>query len=445
MCSINNGPCFYRGFLCLYNPFAKSFIFFLLISCDVCTVISRKLIQALNQPWLIEPEAAQKWMLIALDLLQPQAVATPVSYNAPKECVPYTKNGVMVLPVNGPLMKYTECGVPGTSNMLVSLNEALADPNVEAIVLQIDSPGGTVDGTKVFADAIKASTKPVVAFVDGLMASAAMWIGSSASEIVASTNHDIVGSIGTMMQWMDFTEAYKAKGIKIHSATATESSDKNKMFSDATATGNYTELITTMLDPVNNDFLGAMKNNRAGKIDLSKENVLTGKIYMAKEAIKYGLVDKIGTLDMAIKRAKTLAAAKQKSMETVKTSFQKTLTAAGATEFALVDNVGFAMTEENLNSVEAVLTANEQSITAITQERDTAVASLNTITGERDTAVNSLATATTEIATLNARIVALGGKPAPVATPALQQEVKKVEYTQTSVDKEKAKRKAEMA
>jgi len=417
-------------------------------------VINRKLIQAINQPWLIEPEAAHRWALIALDLLHhPASVAEPVGNWANPEAVPYTKNGVFVLPVNGPLMKYENCGAPGTSNMVESLNQAINDPNVEAIVLQIDSPGGSVDGTKVFADAIKASTKPVVAFVDGMMASAALWIGSSASEVIASTAHDMVGSIGTMIQWADFTEAYKQRGIKIHTAYATQSTDKNRMFSNASESGNYTELITSMLDPVNDSFTSSVQANRAGKIDLNKENVLTGKVYMAKEGIKHGLVDKIGSLDTAIKRAKSLATAKQKKMETTATAFPNTLTAAKADAFELVDNTGFALTEEHLNSIEATLVTAQTN--AATQQAQ--VEELTSQLAEANNGMNQLqATVTTEqetnaglqaqITALTAQVVKMGGKPANVAPdpaagadPVLDPKAKFM----TSADHQKQKMKAQ--
>ncbi len=82
---------------------------------------------------------------------------------------------------------------------------AASNPNIAAIVLQIDSPGGEVSGTQQLADVIKSVQKPVVAFVDGMMASAALWIGSAADEIIASTPQDIIGSIGTMMSFGDMT------------------------------------------------------------------------------------------------------------------------------------------------------------------------------------------------------------------------------------------------
>ncbi len=397
----------------------------------------------MNQPWLIEPDTAQKWAMIALDLLQPQGAASPISKWADEQSQPYTKNGVFVLPVNGPLMKYENCGSPGTSNMLESFRQAQADPSIEAIVLQVDSPGGTVDGTKVFADAIKASTKPVVTFVDGLMASAAAWIGTSATEVIASTGHDMVGSIGTMIQWADFTEAYKQRGIKLHTAYASDSTDKNRLLSNASESGNYTELITTMLDPVNSEFTGAVKANRSGKINLENENVLTGKTYMAKDAIKHGLVDKIGSLDFAIKRAKALASAKQKQMETTATAFQNTLAAAKAPAFEVVEELGFGLTEENLNNIEAALVENAATIASINGGLTALQAQVDQLTSQLAEANNELNNVTAQREALTAQVVKMGGQPAhiqpdPAASADPVKVINEADQFLTSADAEKA-------
>lgn len=404
-------------------------------------MINKSLIQALNSVWLMEPTAAEKYAAVALDLLQPGAVINPVNGREhDTQNVPYTKNGVYVLPVSGPIMKNENCGTPGTSNMVASLQQAIADPNIEAIVLQIDSPGGTVDGTKIFADAIKQSTKPVVAYVDGLMASAAYWIGSSASSIIASTPIDIIGSIGTMVQWADFTEAYKQRGIKVHEAYASDSVDKNKIFSNATITGNYTEIVTKVLDPINEQFLSAVKDNRSGKIDLNKENVLTGKTYMAKDALKNGLIDKIGTLDQAIKTAKGLASAKAKTKMETNMAFQKTLSAAKAESFEVVENIGFGLTEENLNNVEAHINSQEQIIAELKAELNTAQSELNaanTKLTETNNQIQSLGEQITslsqEVETLKEAPAAVAPDPAAANDPTLTENGK--EKYMTSVDK----------
>lgn len=361
----------------------------------------------------MEPSSAHLYAAFALDAFTPGQAPAGVSRWADKVQQPYMQDGVYVLPVTGALLKNEYCDSPGTSNMLTDFNQALTNAEVKGIVLQIDSPGGSVDGLEVFASAIKASTKPVVAFVDGMMASAAYRIGSSASLIIASTATDMVGSIGTMVQWADFTEAYKQRGITLHEAYATESTDKNRVLKEATATGNYTNLVTTLLDPVNDSFLSAVKANRPG-INLDKENVLTGKVYMAKEAIKYGLVDKIGSLQSAIKTARNISVIQNKNttMSTTQASpFARTLVAAGAESFT-VNEDGFALTEQNLTTLEATLTTLQTAADGHSEALQAASTATQAANGAAQAAQQQVATLTAQLATANSAIAAYAGKPA---------------------------------
>lgn len=216
---------------------------------------------------------------------------------------------ISVLRIDAPIAKYDYCGSPGSQTMQQLLDSMQADPTVKAIVLRIDSPGGQVDGTEALANTVKSMKKPVVAFTDGMMASAAYWIGSSAKEIISSGYNngfnETIGSIGTMAMWADYSKQLENDGVTVHTVFATDSVDKWADFRKANA-GDYTDLIK-QLDGLNATFLNAVKDNRGAKLDLNKENVLTGKTYNSKEALRYGLIDRIGTLDYAVRRAHALA------------------------------------------------------------------------------------------------------------------------------------------
>jgi ClpP class serine protease len=213
---------------------------------------------------------------------------------------------VAIIPVNGPLMKYDFCGSFGTANLGRMFQLADSTPSVKSIVLLVDSPGGTVDGTSSFAEMIKKSKKTTMAIVDGLTASAAYWIASSANEVISTSKTDVIGSIGTMVSWWDRTEAMKANGYVLREYYATKSVDKNRGFREAAA-GDGRMLIQEMLDPINNEFTGAVKTNRSGKLDLANEDVLTGKTYIATRAKEVGLIDNIMSFDKAIARSLQMA------------------------------------------------------------------------------------------------------------------------------------------
>ncbi len=111
------------------------------------------------------------------------------------------KGSIAIIPVKGVIMKDDWCGEPGTETMGNWLKEAYNNENIVGVLLDIDSGGGSVDGTGEFAQIIENRNKPVVAFCSGLIASAAYWIGSSCDMIVISFETVEVGSIGTCIQF----------------------------------------------------------------------------------------------------------------------------------------------------------------------------------------------------------------------------------------------------
>jgi len=202
---------------------------------------------------------------------------------------------IAIIPISGPLMKSDYCGALGTASLRQLTQMAANTASVRSIIFIIDSPGGTVDGTQSFADTIKSTGKQTIAYVDGMMCSAAYWIGSCCDKIFASTNTDIIGSIGTMCSLTDNTEAMKARGMVLREYYATASTDKNKMFSDAKG-GDGKALIAEMLDPMNDMFLSTVQSNRVG---LNKET-LTGKTYLSDKAQSLGLIDGIHSFEQVI-------------------------------------------------------------------------------------------------------------------------------------------------
>jgi protease IV len=176
----------------------------------------------------------------------------------------------------------------------------------------IDSPGGMVDGTATFADVIKASTKPVIAFIDdGMAASAAYWIASYANEIIASQPTDQIGSIGAYSTLADFTGAYEKDGIKIKTVYAPQSTEKNEEHRQAFEHNNI-KPAEASIGRIAQEFIDKIKENRSGKININVSDPFKGKIFFADEALKIGLIDSIGNLDFAVNRAQKLASDREK-------------------------------------------------------------------------------------------------------------------------------------
>lgn len=274
----------------------------------------KNLISILNRPWAIEPQSGEYWRGIAYDVIYKGITGVAASdnrkylseiYRTDAKGIADNSGPVQVVNICGPIAKYDMCGSAGSQTLQMAIRSAIADNSIAAIVLVVDSPGGQVDGTENLASEIKSSNKPVVTFVDGMMCSAAYWIGSASTEIFADKANNgfnaTIGSIGTMCSWKDATKSQEAQGITTHTVYADASTDKNQTFAKANQ-GDYTDL-KQQLNNINDTFLAAVQSNRMGKIDTAKENVLSGKTYDARQAIKHGLIDRMGTFQQAVSRA----------------------------------------------------------------------------------------------------------------------------------------------
>lgn len=406
----------------------------------------KSLIGILNRPWFIEPSSAQQYSEYAATLFRTGSVPVfdprqsystwsgddrgpvfRVNENAAIDNV----GVVQVIRINYAIAKYDICGNPGTQSVQQIIQSANVDPSIRSIVLWFDSPGGQVDGTEALANVIKASSKPIITYCDYMLCSAAYWLGSSAMEIVVhganAGLNAVIGSIGTMAYWEDKSGVYEKEGIKVHTVFATQSKDKwaknfkiNSGSEDA-----YTELIEE-LDGLNSTFTSAVKINRAGKLLLDKEDVLTGKTYNANDSLQYGLIDSIGDFEYAVKRSLHLSkqSATQEIQKTNIMKFPKTMSAANSDKEFDVLNEGIWITEDQLNSVEHMLIATESASTEALQILTTNSAEISRLVSEN----NRL---TAENSTLQTEVIKLGKQPATSSETIIDEDPSKVGQTQT--------------
>lgn len=275
--------------------------------------------QLLRGAWLIDPAHAHaRWPFVqsylngdfkslTVTIEEEEGAASMVALSGGLENRVYhnsldeaPEGSVSLTRLDGEVMKQNYC-MTGTATLKQQLQAADRHPNISSHILIIDSPGGTVDGTKDFADAIKATSKPVIAYVDGLAASAGYWIASAADEIIASNDTTMIGSIGTMISFVDFSAAYEAYGVKEHNIHADQSKDKNSTYHEAIK-GNYKPIKEQSLNPLNEIFLNAIQANRP---EVS-EKALTGKVFLAQDAMAMGLADAIGDFEYALERLEAL-------------------------------------------------------------------------------------------------------------------------------------------
>jgi len=372
----------------------------------------------LNEPFLIDRDAALGYAGLLLSIIKGERLpdqdwgknraenkayiisgdSQDISYDYNDANIP--EGSTAVIPIRGEIMKYSEmCGPKGSLELTNNVIQADNNPNISGILFIIDSPGGQVTHTDILAAAIKNAKTPTVAFVEGLAASAAYWIASSADKIIASSDIDKVGSIGTMMFYADVQPYYEEMGVKFHEIYATLSKDKNKDFNDVLA-GKYDDYRTNTLDVINNKFHDSVRDNRQ---DISKD-VFTAKTYFAKDAIGLGLIDEIGTITTAFAALDGLKADVKNNSENQNQNHMKikflAKWAAIASFFQFDTAKENELTEESIDKLNDELTARQLSIDSLTQERDTAASQLETLNAD-------ILARATELATANARITEL--------------------------------------
>lgn len=215
-----------------------------------------------------------------------------------------SKSGlVAVINVVGVMSRFGEACAYGTEEIIQQIAAANADERIVAIVLRFVTPGGGVGGTNAFSDAIYTSPKVIVGFASQAD-SAGYWGISQCTEVFLEDSQDAeVGSIGVYSIHVDERARLEQQGTKITIIRAIGSEDK-ALFNS------YEELPAEVLaeeqqavTDIRTEFIGKVKRKRPQVA----EEAFSGKTYRGKEAIKLGLVDKIGTLQEAIARADFLS------------------------------------------------------------------------------------------------------------------------------------------
>lgn len=263
-----------------------------------------------NTPWLVRPQAleaiAQKyigriggWTAGA----QPSAFFSFFEQNTSKpEDLLSVHDGVGTIRVSGVLEKVSGED-PGMDVIGQAFDLAMKSKKVKAIVLDIDSPGGTVDGTHELAQKVRSSRglgKPIIAYANGLMASAAYWIGSAADLIVASETAE-VGSIGVAMLHHDFSKALEAMGVKETPITAgryKRIASREKPLSDEAR-----DYLQGFVDDIYSLFVESVSANRGVTVEKALA-MADGKAFIGRKAREVGLVDLIGTMATAVAQAR---------------------------------------------------------------------------------------------------------------------------------------------
>jgi capsid assembly protease len=266
-----------------------------------------RVIDVINSPWAIMPDKLLEIRAIYAthlrgDKIDLEAVEARIGRPMKSEHVPYQMDGgTAIVSIDGVLGKkmnlFTQISGGASTQMIQQdFQAAMDDPAVKSILLVIDSPGGTVDGTENLADAIYASRgkgKPIVALGDGTMASAAYWIGSAADEVYASDKSAKIGSIGVVATHEDFSQAEHQAGVKVTEISAGKYKRIASSHEPLSAEGRAS--IQDMVDHIYTNFVDGVARNRSTTSEVVSEKMANGKIFLGHQAVKAGLVDGVST------------------------------------------------------------------------------------------------------------------------------------------------------
>ncbi len=185
------------------------------------------------------------------------------------------------------------------------LTTAAQDDSIKAILLRINSPGGTVTASDIIYHEIeqfkKTSGLPVIACIMGLGASGGYYVAVSADKIVAHPT-TVTGSIGVIMLHLSVEGLMQKIGVADTSIKTGEHKDMGSPFK--TMTEEEQKIFHGVLDDMYQEFLAVVVKNRPGLSMEKLRPLADGRIYTARQALEFGLIDQIGYLDDAVSLAK---------------------------------------------------------------------------------------------------------------------------------------------
>lgn len=217
---------------------------------------------------------------------------------------------VVRIPLSGAIMLdeeswYTRSG--SATEALAAIHYATLDPSVDGIILEIDSPGGSVTASDILWDALgkfkSASTnRAVLVHMGDLCASGGYYVSMAADEIMALPT-TMTGSIGVILSSYNIRQLAEKIGIKDVSVASGDNKAMLNPFHDLTP--EQETILRKMIDSMHGRFVGIVAEGR----DLPREKIepiADGRIFLASEALDLGLIDAIGYFEDAYDRMNDL-------------------------------------------------------------------------------------------------------------------------------------------
>lgn len=271
------------------------------------------MVRAISNIWMIEDSfaASAEQMILSMsahEILEAKRATQALiqSSDAGGSTLYDIQDGIAYIPIQGVMTKEENSlmamiGGASTNRIQASIKKALDDKDVNSIMLMMDSPGGSVNGSFDLAFAVYRANKikPVDAYIQDTGASACYLVASQARYITANTNA-MVGSIGIITALTDTSKQDEYHGIKRYVITTGEHKEVGHT---AEVTDKHIQIRQELADKLMGLFVKAVSKGR-GMDAKAMAKVTNAKLFIGMDAKKVGLVDEIASLEQAHDRAK---------------------------------------------------------------------------------------------------------------------------------------------
>ncbi len=294
-------------------------------------------LDVINAPWAIMPDRLEEIQAIYGARLRGEdadiaAIEARIGRPLNNEAQGYeVRNGAALVPLRGVLgqrMNLMSNISGGTSTELFArdVKQALEDPSVRSIIIMADTPGGAVAGTQSAAEVVRSARgkKPIVTFAEGMMASAGVWIGSAADQVILDSGVTQVGSIGVVATHSDVSKREEAMGVKTTEIVAGKYKRAASQYGPLTETGRAT--MQEQVDYLYSLFVADVAANRGVDPEKVLEDMADGRMFIGQQAVDAGLADGIYSLDVLIDSLNERAAAMERTLITASSSMDVSMT-----------------------------------------------------------------------------------------------------------------------
>ena len=246
----------------------------------------------------------------------PSFLVTPVSSSTKlvEEEVQPGKGGgkIAIIHVDGMLMNartggFLQPGENAVSLFTQQMNKAAADKNVKAVVLRVNSPGGTVTASDLMYETVndfrEKTKKPVIAATQEMAASGGFYVSCAADQVVVHPT-SVIGSIGVIFTTFEASQLMEKVGVKNEAVKSGPLKDMGSPFKPLGS--EERKVMQDMVDDYYVRFVGIVKERRHVKDEATLKLVTDGRVFTGTRAVELGLADRTGNLDDALDLAREL-------------------------------------------------------------------------------------------------------------------------------------------